>query len=286
MTTAAIDIEVTADDIAAYRDRGYWISPKLLTDDQIATGREAIAKLQRGERDGESYGWQRIAPRDMESKALQQWVGAWWVSLGVRELVLSPVVGKAASKIMGVSGVRMWHDQAICKPGLGADADVTADEAKAGNFGWHQDYSYWNYVDTDNLCTVWIALQDTDLSNGGMRTLAGSHKWGFDPKSTIQSQDLDAFKRDCEAMGREWIDEPCIMKAGQASFHHSLTYHGSGPNLTDQPRLSVVAHLIPDGAAYRADGSWNQMTTLMGPHVKTGDKYGDPFFPRLWPVEA
>ena len=243
---------ITDADVRTYRERGYWISPKLFSDDQIAATREAIFRLMRGEKDGQSNGWFNLQPIDPAAKNLKQWVNAWWVSFGVRRAVLSPVVGYVASRLMQVDGIRLMHDQAIYKPGLGANPD--AEHRDVGNFGWHQDYAYWDYVNTDNLCTVWVALQDTDLSNGAMRTLVGSHRWGYDPKSKIQTQDLAGFKQRCEAEGKPWIDEPCVLKAGQASFHHALTYHGSGPNLSDQPRLSVVSHVMPDGSGYDPSG--------------------------------
>ena len=76
----------------------------------------------------------------------------------------------------------------------------------------------------------------------GCAQLSGSHKWGLiEGSNTFFDQDLEALAKRYAAEGKgEWLDEPCILEAGQASFHHALTFHGSGPNLTDEPRLSVV----------------------------------------------
>jgi hypothetical protein len=60
------------------------------------------------------------------------------------------------------------------------------------------------------MVTVWIALQDTDLTNGGMMTILGSQKWGLIPDSdTFFNQDMEALKRKYEG-SREWIEEPFI----------------------------------------------------------------------------
>src|SRR5882757_9388759 len=88
-------------------------------------------------------------------------------------------------------------------------------------------------------CARCGSLQDTDLTNGGMRTIVGSHKWGLIPDAdSFHDKDLEGLKGKY-AKGREWIDEPCILKAGEASIHHCLCMHGSGPNLTNDPRRAI-----------------------------------------------
>ena len=54
--------------------------------------------------------------------------------------MLSPVLGEMAARLMGTSEVRLWHDQAIWKPG---QADRGANASLDGNVGWHQDYAHW-----------------------------------------------------------------------------------------------------------------------------------------------
>jgi ectoine hydroxylase-related dioxygenase (phytanoyl-CoA dioxygenase family) len=78
------------------------------------------------------------------------------------------VIGAAAAKLMKTPEIRLWHDQAICKPGQppGAASDV-------GNIGWHQDYAYWQISNTSEMITAWIPLQDVNMENGAMRTIVG-----------------------------------------------------------------------------------------------------------------
>jgi ectoine hydroxylase-related dioxygenase (phytanoyl-CoA dioxygenase family) len=150
----------------------------------------------------------------------------------------------------------------------------------AGNVGWHQDYGYWKASNNANMVTVWIALQDTDLSNGAMMTILGSHKWGeVEGSDTFFEQDMGKLKQ--KFATREWEEEPCIMKAGQASFHHALTFHGSGPNKSAAPRLSVVAHLMPDGTGYRK-GKHHDNVRLLGPRPYDGQPYTNDYFPLLY----
>jgi ectoine hydroxylase-related dioxygenase (phytanoyl-CoA dioxygenase family) len=120
-----------------------------------------------------------------------------------------------------------------------------------------------------------------------MRTIVGSHKWGLQKDAnTFGHKDLDGL-REKYAAGRDWIDEPCILKAGEASFHHNMCFHGSGPNLSDQPRLCLISHMMPQDCALRTDpdAKWHLNCVLLGPHARHGTPFAGPYFPTLWPAE-
>jgi ectoine hydroxylase-related dioxygenase (phytanoyl-CoA dioxygenase family) len=275
--------EINESDVEQYQSRGVWISPPLFDDDQIAKLREAVQSLQRGEKDSDGWGWSGPVKHAEDAKHMFQAVNVWWLNNTIRDAVTAPVIGYVGAKLMQVEGIRIIHDQALVKPGLGTDGEGDT----TGNFGWHQDFSYWDWIDTDNLCTCWVALQDTDLSMGAMRTVIGSHRWGYNPESaTAGEKDLESLRERFTPEGAEWVEEACVMKAGQVSFHHSNTYHGSAANISDKPRMSVVSHLMPDDAAYTSQGKWNRMLSLMGPGLKHGDKFVEPMFPRIWPVDG
>jgi ectoine hydroxylase-related dioxygenase (phytanoyl-CoA dioxygenase family) len=244
-----IDDFITDADAAEYWERGYWISPKLFDDDQIARLREAHERFWARDFDRGIPSQYGLTDIDLSSPRLRQDCNGWWVNDEIRAAVTSPILGALGARLMKTDVVRLWHDQVIYKPGTGMNSATTA-----GNVGWHQDYGFWQASGTTNMVTAWVALQDTDLSNGGMRTIVGSHKWGLIKNSnTFHDQDLEALAQHyAEQSGGTWLDEPCILKAGQVSFHHALTFHGSGPNRTRAPRLSVVAHMMPGDTVYRA----------------------------------
>ena len=276
-----VTVTVSDADIAEYRERGYWISPKIFDDALIATLRTEFARIVAGDRDGAMDYWFNRPSWKEGDKALRQICNGWWVNNAVREAIASPVIGYIGSRLMGTDEVRVWHDQVLWKPGVGADG---ASE-KSGNVGWHQDYAHWQIADTDNFCTAWVALQDTDLTNGGMRTIVGSHKWGLAADAyTFGEKDLDGLKTKYAKEGVPWIDEPCILKAGHASFHHSLTFHGSGPNLSNEPGLALVVHMMPKGCGFKSRAKpWHPNGILLGPDVKEGDPFAGPYFPQIWP---
>jgi ectoine hydroxylase-related dioxygenase (phytanoyl-CoA dioxygenase family) len=275
-----VHYKVTPADIEEYREKGYWISPKLISDERIAELREEIERLFRGERDGHGWYFEEQPALPEDPRALHRVVNAWWVNDAIRGMVADAGLGEIAGRLMGVSGTRLWSDQAIVKPGIGGDA-----ASDSGNIGWHQDAAYWHMSSNyDNMVTAWIALQDTDLPIGGMRTLAGSHKWGLVENSTaFFEKDLDSQRKAfSQSVNGEWIDEPCVLRAGEASFHHSLCFHGSGPNLTKDPRMSVIGHYMPDTTTFRATGKFMRVLHLLGPHPEPGMPLQEPAFPSVW----
>jgi ectoine hydroxylase-related dioxygenase (phytanoyl-CoA dioxygenase family) len=267
--------------IAEYWERGYWISPKLFDDDQISRLRAAHDRLWAGDHDYAIPPQYGVSACDPASPKVRQQCNAFWLNDEMRRAITAPIIGAIGARLMGVASARLWHDQAIYKPGL-AGQELT----NAGNVGWHQDYAHWQCSSSRSMCTAWIALQDTDLHNGGMRTIVGSHKWGLQKDAnTFGHKDLDGL-REKYAAGRDWIDEPCILKAGEVSFHHNFCFHGSGPNLSDQPRLCLISHMMPQDCALRTDpdAKWHLNCVLLGPHATHGTHFAGPYFPTLWPA--
>lgn len=274
---------VTDTVVEEYWERGYWRSPKLFSDAQIERLRAAHQRFWNRELDSEIASQYGLTEIDQASPKLRQDCNGFWVNDDIRAAVTSPLIGAIAARLMKTDTVRLWHDQVIYKPG-----SKNFGETDQGNVGWHQDYGFWKAASTTNMCTAWIALQDTDLSNGGMRTIVGSHKWGLvEDSDTFHTRDLEALAARFAAEGKsEWIDEPCTLKAGEVSFHHALTFHGSGPNQTDQPRMSVVAHMMPANTAYRAGRQWHPNLVLLGPNAQDGDPFEGDFWPVMWPLST
>ena len=96
-------------------------------------------------------------------------------------------------------------------------------------------------------------------------------------------KDLDKLsKKFSENAKGDWSDEPAIMKAGQIAFHHGLTFHGSGPNITDLPRYAIAVHMQPDNCFYQTGKGWHHNVKDLGPFAKHGDRFVGPTFPVLY----
>jgi ectoine hydroxylase-related dioxygenase (phytanoyl-CoA dioxygenase family) len=267
--------QITEQDKELFNKNGYWISPKMIDDAQIERLREAHSRIWSGDYDGDGQPMNHFRLSD-NPDALRKLDNGWWINDEVRKVVTDPLIGELSADLLGSDEIRLWHDQMIYKPGIGNK------NSGDGNVGWHQDYGYWQCSDTSEMITVWIALQDTDLTNGGMMTILGSHKWGLIPDSdSFFNQNMNELKEK-HSGGRDWVEEPCILKAGQASFHHGLTFHGSGPNRTNDPRLSVVAHVMQGGTSYRAGVQRHDNIRLLGPRPVHGQAFANDYFPVLF----
>ena len=286
------NIEIGDGERSEYRKRGYWCTPKLLSDGAIKFLRQEFDRIFRKEYDRDLYPFDRVYEYDLTSPDLRKLNNAWWLNDAIRQVVTSARLGKLIAELTGQQGIRVWHDQVVVKPGVGAEGG----NFQAANIGWHQDYAHWQVASSKDMCTLWIALQDTDLQNGGMRTIVGSHHWGpVRDAETFHEKDLDAIKERFSGHG-DWLDEPCVLKAGEASVHHCLTFHGSGPNLTNDPRLAIIIHYMPNGTFYlgRIDpyqkilpgrkGNRHANVPLLGPNAGAGTPFDGECFPQVWPA--
>ena len=72
----------------------------------------------------------------------------------------APRFAKAAAELLGVDGVRLYHDQALFK------------EPGGGHTPWHQDRSTGR-SDTEKTITMWMPLADLDPAVGSMTFATG-----------------------------------------------------------------------------------------------------------------
>jgi hypothetical protein len=155
----------------------------------------------------------------------------------IRELVSHPALGELAAEVTGGRMVQVWWVQLLLKP-------PSASGQAGTSIGWHQDRHYWQvWEEGSELFTAWVALSDVTEAAGPMRFVRGSHRWGLQ-SSDFYGQDHEAQRQEIRVPdGEQWEEVAALLPPGGVSFHHNLTYHGSGPNRTDQPRRSFAIHM-------------------------------------------
>jgi len=265
--------------ISAFRRDGVCTVAPFLDGAEVAALRAAVERLYAGEIDGD--GWYAMGPplglRD--EGAVKTLMFGWWVSDAVRALVHHPAITSVAAALLGTDRVRVWQDQVIWKPPARDDADV------AGNIGWHQDYGYWQDSSSPEMLTANVVLQDNVERNGAMRVVPGSHHLGLiGDGGSFFDTDLDGVRARLAAeAGRDLSPRLVEVRAGGASFHHSLLLHGSGPNGSTSPRLAIAIGYVPDGTSFRRHpGRRTPHTLFLGPRPRPGTAYADPAFPLVW----
>ena len=159
----------------------------------------------------------------------------------IMDLMKVPALGKLAAEVTGAQAVQIWWVQLLYKPTALAQATT------APGIGWHQDRHYWQiWEEGSELFTAWVALSDVTADSGPMVFVRGSHRWGYvSGQSDFQEEaDQTALRAQIqETMGEPWEEATAILPPGGVSFHDCLTYHGSGANVSGQPRRSFAVHM-------------------------------------------
>ena len=102
---------------------------------------------------------------------------------------------------------------------------------------WHQDFRYWNF-ESDNLVSVWLALDEEYSKNGVLEFIPGSHKMTFSPE---QFDEKEYFREDAP-QNRALIETKTShpLKKGDVVLFHCKLLHRANKNTTDRPKISFV----------------------------------------------
>ncbi len=110
---------------------------------------------------------------------------------------------------------------------------------------WHQDVTYWGLEPPDAI-TAWYAIDDSDIGNGCMRVIPGSHQRGIkEHGKSEQAGNLLSINQEApvtEAEAERAID--LVLKAGEMSIHHGQIIHGSLPNHSTRRRCGLTIRYI------------------------------------------
>jgi ectoine hydroxylase-related dioxygenase (phytanoyl-CoA dioxygenase family) len=162
-----------------------------------------------------------MSERTTYQKAFLQVENLWRHSDAVRELVFSPRLAQIAAELLGVTGVRLYHDQALYK------------EADGGITPWHADQYYWPLAN-DRSITAWIPLQETPLEMGPLAFARGSHRFAYGRDLPISDESEAMLQATLAEQNFPLVQEPFAL--GDVSFHLGWTFHRAGPNATSTPR--------------------------------------------------
>ena len=210
--------------------------------------------------------------RDTYGKAFLQAMALRSVHKPTRGFVDSPRFARVAAELMGVDGVRLYHDQALFK------------EPGGGRTPWHQDQNYWP-LDTDDIVTMWMPLVDLDPAVGSMTFIDGSHLDGDVGAGEISDASDAAIQRSIDEKGRPTTTHGAL-RAGDATFHRGWTIHSAGENPTDRMRPVMTIIWFADGARITEPDSPEQrfdLKTWLG-GADPGTPAASDANPLLWPV--
>jgi ectoine hydroxylase-related dioxygenase (phytanoyl-CoA dioxygenase family) len=234
---AASALMLGSEQLRSFEENGFLAGVQVLEGASLEAVREAVERLRRGD----SPHIERLYETDEEytkdpERSTFHCLGGWRVEPVLHDLVYHPAVTVRAAQLLGLDRLRLWHDQLFCKP-----------PRHPGVVAWHQDFSYWTRTLPMRHVTVNIVLDDTTTENGCLHYVPGSHRWPLLAPVSF-GQDMEAFRDFLPVELRyRFRPTPVPLAAGQASFHHPLTVHGSYENRSEGPRrAAVVNYMAPD----------------------------------------
>lgn len=259
------------DQVSSFERDGFVSGIRILDDDQVDLVRERLERLRAkiGSLAPELYEVEAGWTADPEGVVFH-FLGAWMVDDVFHDLLWHPAITVPSAQLLGVDTLRFWHDQVFYKP-----------PRHPGLVPWHQDYSYWTRTAPPRHITVNLVLDDTDLENGCLHVVPGSHRWPLAPKVAFDGP-MDALLEHLPGdLQAAFQPLPLPLRAGEASIHHSHTVHGSFANRADRPRRAVVINtMAPDTLV--ADASEPLLRGV--PELPEGARVEGDHFPILIPA--
>jgi Phytanoyl-CoA dioxygenase (PhyH) len=270
---------LTGEELLTFYSNGFLRLGRVLDDQRVGRLREVVAG--RRERASETdlldpANWPDVpggVPQE-PGRNVSFLFNLWREEPEFHELVHDGRFAQWSAQALGATGVRVLEDNALSK-----------DPRSGGELRWHQDYAYWP-LGQPNAVTIWIALDDVTEANGAMRMGVGSHLLG-ERLPAVFGTGASYFEDRRPAAVRPIVDpaesgiaiEVLELSAGEATLHHSLTWHASGANRTELPRRAAVVRYVADGTTWfgAARYEFNYSDDEVGLHL--GDPIGGPYFP-------
>lgn len=227
---------LTDEQINYYKEKGFISLQNILSGEALTFAGKVIeaAVLIRKEKDKRI-----LSEKSQYEQSFLQCGYLAWDFPAVKDFVFGKRFAGIARDLMEASGARLWHDQALFKEPHGRVTDA------------HQDISYWPINEGNLTATMWMALNDVPKEKGCLYFYPGSHK-------LKEKEYIDIFKNPHQPKGVEGIERVFTpLKAGDATFHSGLIFHGAGENVSDEMREGMTIIYLGDGATFDASDPRN-----------------------------
>ena len=212
-------IAMTDDMASFYEEHGYLHIPELLTPDEAASYRHELHEL--AERIGPTDGtWASVKHADTN---LTHAHDVHFRSAAITRLLVDHRLTAIAKGIIGPN-VQLHHNKFFIKP-----------PERGSAFPMHQDYPYFPHRDHSMIAVI-IHFDDAPEEKGCLKVYPGTHRLG--PLEAIGSDHHQPEDR-YPLSGAT----PLPAKAGDAIFFSYLLVHGSGLNVSDEPRTTLLVQL-------------------------------------------
>ena len=211
---------LTSEQIASYEHEGYLVIPDVFTLAELEAVDRELDRLveQAQDQTGEGH----VGPNRNPG---------WLLQLGLRSEITQRFVRD--ERVLDLISD-------IVRPGVAIySAKLTAKMPQSIDIcHWHQDNAYYNaHAMSMTRMSTWIPLTDTDVQNGCLWVVPGSHKGGVREHGQYGGQCPKSMgPADMIADGAV----PCPVAAGDMLIFSSDLWHHSKENLTDRIRRAFI----------------------------------------------
>ena len=196
--------------------------------------------------------------------------------------------------------VRFFYDQMFVKHAEPTGISRTVDgQGDFGNTPWHQDITFWP-VTGRQIVSIWIALDPTDLDNGGLEFVPGSSAMGEryqaigvgnEGRLPFASDTLEALPAINSATTGETDAELSAitfpLARGDLLIFDANILHGAPANRSARPRRGLALRYL--GSDVVLDSEKYGPNTVMAPFdvydaaLDDGDHARGPVYPQVLP---
>lgn len=254
LTDDEVALLPTQEEADFYAEHGWYLSKKLLTDDEVDQLVAASERFYGGHRDRTlPVRPPRLAYWEPDNGSVQRHNDyIHYEDDTIGRILRKPLIGAVAARLAETSEIRVFQSTLIYKPPV-------ADEP-SNVVPWHFDRHYWATCTSERMLTAFIPFHDCDEQMGTITTVDGSHVWkeigGKDSTSQhFAERDVaeleDMLAENAEYNGTQIHKIPMNIPKGHVSFHHCRIYHGSGANCSAHPRRAISLHLQDGENRYR-----------------------------------
>jgi ectoine hydroxylase-related dioxygenase (phytanoyl-CoA dioxygenase family) len=229
MQTTAHHSKLSPEEITVYSEEGYLIPRYCLSEDWVSRMQAALNTLIAN---NPGVRPEKLVSAHVARAGRDNGEGVRGVS-DFLQLAMHPDIIELVSQLIG-ENVILWGCHVFCKP------------AHEGyETPWHQDGHYWP-IRPLATCTVWVALEPSNIGNGCLRVMPRSHaNKELHPHLHENRDDLTLQQRITQDSFDETQAVDLELEAGQMSMHDVYMIHGAKANTSGIRRTGVALRYMP-----------------------------------------
>ena len=210
-----------------YEDNGYLLLKGVFSKKEAKSYRdEAHALISRvSQRGSVEATWDSASKITMAKTQLKHCHNVQFESALFSQLIVDARLTDVVAEIIGSPNVQLHHNKLFIKP-----------PAKGSPFPMHQDYPFFPHANHSMIAAI-IHFDDAPEEKGCVRVVPGSHKQG-----PIKHEEDRGFYLPFDQYPLE-SSVICEAEAGDVLFFSYLTIHGSGVNISDEARTTLLVQM-------------------------------------------